>query len=77
MTCKECLYEKLCPFNISSTEAERCKTYDPKADYVKVVRCKDCTHHEHDDGWCKIQANYTGDSEYCSLGIRKEDTNET
>lgn len=74
MTCKQCLYEFICPFNISGTEAERCMTFEDTADYVKVVRCKDCTLRDKDN-WCKPQARYTGDNEYCSLGKRKEPTN--
>ncbi len=73
--CKDCLYEKMCPLHLKDEDAERCKAYEAKKDYVKVVRCKDCTH--RDRGGCKVQARYAGDSEYCSLGVRKEATSET
>ncbi len=77
MNCKECLYERVCPIHLNDEDAERCKTYEGKEDYVKVVRCKDCIHRGYaDDGWCGLQARYTDDSEYCSLGIRKEATGE-
>lgn len=69
--CKECLYHKMCPFNISGTEAEQCKTYEPKEDYVKVVRCKDCAHHGHVSKWCKVQARVTENNEYCSLAKKR------
>lgn len=71
MNCKQCLYEKLCPFNISGAEAERCKTFEDTADYVKVVRCKDCAHRDAEDGWCKLQASYPRDDEYCSRGKKR------
>lgn len=71
--CKKCLYHQMCPFNISvtGTAAERCKTYEDTADYVKVVRCKDCAN-RNEKRWCKIQARYTHESEYCSDGKRGE-----
>lgn len=75
MICKDCLYEKLCPFNISGAEAERCKTYDPKDNHVKVVRCKDCKH-RYADGWCKPLARWTNDDQYCDLGEKKEVSSE-
>ena len=76
MSCKKCLYSKLCPLYLKDEDALRCKSYEPKENYVKVVRCKDCVQ-RHDDGWCGLQARCTGDSEYCSQGIRKEVTSET
>lgn len=63
----------MCPFNISGAEAEQCKTYESKEDYVKVVRCKDCALRGNIIGWCNPQARYVGDAEFCSLGKRKED----
>ena len=69
--CKDCLYHEMCPFNISGAEAEQCKTYDAKENYVKVVRCKDCVNRDK-NRWCKIKASYTHESEYCSDGERGE-----
>lgn len=70
MNCKECLYHKMCPFNITGAEAEQCKTYENATDYVKVVRCKDCIYRE-ENGWCIIQASYPRDDEYCSFGDKR------
>ena len=50
--CKDCLYEKMCPIHLKDEDAERCKAYEEKDDYVKVIRCKDCSR-RYDDGWCK------------------------
>lgn len=69
--CKECLYRKVCPLHLKDEDAERCQTYEDKTDYVKAVRCKDCTHRDADDGWCRIQASYTRDDEYCSHAQKK------
>lgn len=75
MNCKECLYREVCPFHLKDEDAERCKTFEPKDDYVKVVRCKDCANRGNIINWCKTQARYTKDDEYCSQGKRKGEKN--
>ena len=37
MTCKQCLHNKVCP-HLKDTDAERCKQFADKDDYVRVVR---------------------------------------
>ena len=55
MTCKDCLYVKVCdnliahglPFEDGKYPAEEfCDLYKSSADVEEVVRCKDCKH------WC-------------------------
>ena len=41
MTCKDCIYEKMCE---SRYEREHCLSFKDKANFVEVVRCKDCKH---------------------------------
>ena len=72
--CKNCLYEKMCTMHLKDEDAERCPSYEEKADYVKVVKCKDCALKGNIIGWCMPQARYVGENEFCSLGRRKEDT---
>ena len=45
-TCKECIHYEVCDRftapNETYPEVGGCKVFKPKADYVEVVRCKDC-----------------------------------
>ena len=43
MTYKDCVFEEMCPF-LDKTCVERCVHFKNKADFVEVVRCKDCKH---------------------------------
>lgn len=78
-SCKDCLHKKFCP-HMDNTEAERCKSYESRADYIKVVKCKDCEFRQplgyENKGqpamWCIIQSRITGEDEYCNNGVRKE-----
>ena len=48
----------------------------PTADVVEVVRCKDCKSWIADDigrRYCELIDCWTGDSDYCSRGERKDD----
>ena len=53
MTCKDCVHEKVCviiafpeAFENTKWEKEPCDHFQNKADFVEVVRCKDCKHWE-------------------------------
>ena len=70
-TCKKCLYEHRCPLYISKDEAERCQSFESKDDYVKVVRCENCTFRDKTK-WCRVHAMYTNHDDYCSRAERKE-----
>lgn len=45
MTCKDCVHFEVCAYDNATTEYSRlCAFVKPKADFVEVVRCKDCKH---------------------------------
>ena len=83
MTCKDCVHGVICnvissPNSQYEENAEKwCPNFKNKADFVEVVRCKDCKHWrtEH-DGFCG--ASYAlceinnANNDYCSYGERKE-----
>jgi hypothetical protein len=56
-----------------------CEHFENKADFVEVVRCKDCNH--WNNGYCEgipfcgDYASYieTKETDFCSYGERKED----
>lgn len=84
-TCKDCLHYEVCQYHITEetdmTVNECSYGFKNKADYVEVVRCKDCEKlkvcknyqycTEHSDGWGDNLV-YVEDDDYCSFGIRKE-----
>ena len=76
MTCKDCLYYEHCHSQIAYgmgsddltgkyyTDIEsRCKSFKSKADFVEVVRCKDCLYNEY--GSCEHSMNYPLNTNYC------------
>ena len=51
----------------------------PTIDAIEVVRCKDCIHYESDGGAfmvCRIDDMVVDDTDYCSYGERKEESEE-
>lgn len=84
--CKDCLHYEVCHFNFKGcelTEEEKkdCGFFKPKADYVEVVRCKDCAYREEIEGFgykgikAKVCVNWfkpVRDNFFCAYGIRKE-----
>ena len=84
MTCKDCISFSRCKemyetfgifidFDISAV----CKHFKNKADFVKVVRCKDCKHCEDYDepdeyGWyhCATHDMPTKLEHFCNFGER-------
>ena len=63
---------------------ELCENFKNKADFVEVVRCKDCKCCEHCypakaigeeaiEGWyCKIRKKHMRPDDFCSYGERKD-----
>lgn len=49
-TCKDCLHYEVCYILVVCNDIEQhikevgCDYFKPKADYIEVVRCKDCVH---------------------------------
>ena len=92
-TCKDCIhYEDMCKEHLIECaehgEAERilnpCVKFKNKADFVEVVRCKNCKCCEHCypakaigeetiEGWyCKIRREHMRPDDFCSYGERKD-----
>lgn len=85
-TCKDgCLYETLCKYNDGTNEWSKsnCPLFKNKADFVKVVRCKDCKYCEvvypcKEIGeepikghYCKLYNSYKKQTDFCSYGELK------
>ena len=92
MTCKNCVYEPRCHSRIAYgmdtddltgrllTDIEKgCNHFKDKADYVSVVRCKDCKHCI-DEGMSGLWCNHADNrnpigcrpDDYCNDGERKD-----
>ena len=76
MTCKDCL---LCPMCFAVREAgekdryaENCPNFKNKADFVEVVRCKDCKHAINLDKNCSLNRTVY---RHCLLSRGEELTN--
>lgn len=78
-TCKDCLHK--CYTEDLTTE-ETCNFFLDKAEYVPVVRCKDCVHwYDREEVCLKIYSDGTvspyawqfrGADDFCSYGERRE-----
>lgn len=81
MTCKDCIHYDVCQEYLFKCaehgEAERllnpCRKFKNKADFVEVVRCKDCEYKEKETNkWCKYWYKFCAyDDNYCCNGKRK------
>ena len=80
MKCNDCIYEKMCE---SRYEREHCLSFKDKANFVEVVRCKDCKHGQKNNyGFlrgryiCEYHQDYTplfSPSHFCGNGERREE----
>ena len=89
MTCKDCIHKELCviiafpeAFENTKWEKEPCDHFKNKADYVEVVRCKDCENkagevNQCGDVYCSLHQGWFYKDAFCSYGERKsgKDTN--
>lgn len=81
MTCKNCIHYDVCLLHednfIEDTKKNGfCGKFKNKADYTKVVRCKDCVNRvefEPNKYHCENTGYYCGETGYCSDGVRKEE----
>ena len=91
MTCKDCLHYDACLDNQGCGEfefvtnvnyedmKEWCGAFKNKADFVEVVRCKDCKNHYWEQEPCHGKIRYfchrtnlqTGRYSFCSYGERQ------
>ena len=86
MTCKDCIYFNRCvvlgvELDIKhNKEADKnCRHFKNKADFVEVVRCKDCKYWETKmDGFCRASYGLceinNENQDFCSYGERKFET---
>ena len=78
-TCETCIHSRVCKYADESTIS--CSQFQNKADFVNVVRCKDCKYCEHirfrfepDLYFCNNAASNKAvvkPNDYCSRGERK------
>lgn len=77
MTCKDCIHNGICiSTQVESKHKKVCKSFKNKADFVEVVRCKDCNgSYIARDGKmrCALQDDIplVEPSHFCSYGERK------
>ena len=79
MTCRDCIHYDICNYHIDEETAmtiEECGKFKNKADYVEVVRCKDCKHRRETAHGSYCLPVYrlkriTDLNAYCSYGQRK------
>lgn len=67
MTCKDCLHYMACKTLLESQgyvvdgdglDADtRCETFQNKADFAEIVRCKDCLYASEFDKHCELNRN--------------------
>ena len=71
MKCKDCVHYQMC----HSIDLDApCVAFKNKADFVEVVRCKDCMHRSTDDFrsfYCRKDEVGCKDDGFCSDGERK------
>lgn len=81
-SCKDCIHEEICDMPIITDgrkNASNCGKFKNKADFVEVVRCKDCANilHKNDISVvCKILGKVMITEDYCSYGAKKNDFKE-
>ena len=79
MNCKDCVHEKVCKnaYLFKVTPPNVCGFFKNKADFVEVVRCKDCNQFSENiegtrpiegaDGKCFIRMVHSIDTQYCGV----------
>ena len=76
-TCNNCIYHKVCTayrsIYLEEIEgAEECDCFEDKANYEKVVKCKDCDiPHNKWTGCPKMNGLIPPPDHFCSFGRRK------
>ena len=82
MTCKDCVHEKVCidKHYYDEDSILSCNDFKNKADFVEVVRCKDCKYRKKDKlfvsgHYCYLRpvngGRFCEDDDFCSYGERK------
>lgn len=80
MTCKDCIHDGTCHYFADDMRDKYCcEDFKNKADFIEVVRCKDCANilHKNDISVvCKILGKVMITEDYCSYGAKKNDFKE-
>ncbi len=69
MTCKDCVHCAECKFFEPYHQYIKCNHFKNKADFVEVVRCKDCIHEK----LCKARLSKQGYQMYADKDLIVED----
>ena len=80
MTCKDCVHRNVCKAYDPEEPECFCNHFKNKADFVEVVRCKDCKHPTKDRSiWmiCKVYSTNQVErivqkDHFCSYGERRD-----
>lgn len=79
MTCKDCIYYEVCPLGLAiKAKTGICLKFKNKADFVQVVRCKDCKFRKTNDCAmyyecdCGSQEDWENNNDFCSYGQRSD-----
>lgn len=76
MTCHDCIHKYCCKydrfFGVDEVE-NKCNYFKNKADFVEVVRCKDCTrvNKYKERYFCSCDNTQMEANDFCSYGERK------
>ena len=76
-SCKDCIHEEICDMPIITDgrkNASNCKKFKNKADFVEVVRCKDCKRYSTELRMCLSSSGIMNakPKDFCSYGERKD-----
>ena len=76
-TCKDCFHFDVCDVlrygDIANCNSDYCGGFfKPKADVVKVVRCKDCKSFSPNEIKCRRDNLWHDKNDFCSYGELKE-----
>ena len=72
ISCKNCIHYGLCEYSSITGKDIECKDYKGKNDYIKIVRCKDCSvPHNKWTGCPKLNGLVTLPDFYCGWGVPK------
>ena len=79
-TCGDCIHADLCEKDIALPEFSRrspayCEGFKDKADFVEVVRCKECKYFAGVSGivgWCTDMDVAKSEKGYCDHGERRD-----
>lgn len=84
MTCRDCIHYAICLLSHDKDDYKKCCHFKNKADFVEVVRCKDCKHcelrypakaigEEAIEGYyCYPNQRYVKSTDFCNYGERSE-----